>query len=58
MITWQQRVLNLRSRLGREPLTSELFEESKVHTLTPEEIEAQRKSWARGNVSTGDPRFD
>lgn len=33
-----------------------------VDRMTPEEREAmfkaQRESWARANVSTGDPRFD
>lgn len=58
MITWQQRVNNLRFRYGREPLLSELFEESRNHEMTPEEYQAQRESWARGNISTGDPRWD
>ena len=29
-----------------------------LHKMTPEEIEAQRQSFARHNVATGDPRFD
>jgi hypothetical protein len=58
VITWEQRVFNLRSRLGRLPTGAELLEEARNHTMTPEEVQAQRESWARANVSTGDPRFD
>lgn len=58
MITWQQRLQNLRWRLGREPLLSELIEESKNHTMTPEEYQAQCESFVRGMAATGDPRFD
>lgn len=58
MITWQQRVLNLQSRYGRIPTSAELLDEARIHQMTPEEIQAQRESWARANISTGDPRFD
>jgi len=57
-ITWTQRLNNLRHRLGREPVLAELLDEARHHTMTPEEIQAQRDSWARANLSTDDPRFD
>ena len=57
-ITWRERVENLRKALGREPTTAELLTAAEVHEMTPEEIEAQRQSFGRHNVSTGDPRFD
>jgi len=38
-------------------LLDRLLENSK-RELTPEEIEAQRKSWVRGMMPTGDPQFD
>lgn len=58
MITWQDRLNNLRSRYGREPTLAEMLEESKHHTMTPEEIKTQRESWVRGMAVTGDPAFD
>lgn len=57
-ITWAQRVQNLRQKLGRRPALDELLEEAKKHMMTKEELDAQRESWARANISTGDPRFD
>lgn len=57
-ITWVQRVESLRRSLGREPTLYELVELSRLHEMTPEEIQAQRESFGRANVSTGDPRFD
>lgn len=57
-ITWTQRVDNLRKSLGREPNLYELVELSRLHELTPEEVQAQRDSFGRHNVSTGDPRLD
>lgn len=57
-ITWAQRVANLSKALGRRPTLEELMLLVPMHNMTPEEIQAQRESWARSNVSTGDPRFD
>ena len=57
-ITWVQRVADLRKALGREPFLHELLELAPLHTLTPEEVQAQRESFGRHNVSTGDPRID
>ena len=57
-IAWVQRVNNLRHSLGREPTLYDLVELARLHEMTPAEAEAQRESWARANISTGDPRFD
>lgn len=57
-ITWAQRVANLRERLGLRPTLEELLLLVPLHDLTPAERQAQAESWARANVSTGDPRFD
>lgn len=58
MITWAQRLQNLRTALGREPTLEELLEVAAIHQMTPEEIQAQRESWARAMRPTGDPSFD
>lgn len=58
MITWRERVEALQGILGREPTLDELLEEAKKHEMTPEERQAQRESFARGMIPTGDPRFD
>jgi len=58
MITWKDRLNNLRSQYDREPTIADMLEEAKNHTMTPEELRAQTKSWARGMAVTGDPRFD
>lgn len=57
-ITWAQRAANLAKALGRRPTLDELMRLVPMHDLTPEERKAQAESWARANVSTGDPRFD
>lgn len=57
-ITWAERLSNLRKALGREPTLQELLDASQGHNMTPEEIKAQRASWARAMISTSDPRFD
>lgn len=57
-ITWAQRVQNLRNSLEREPTLDEMLLLNSMHEMTPEERRAQAESWARANVSTGDPRFD
>ncbi len=57
-ITWVERVAALRASLGREPTLVELLDETKNHTLTPEEHEAQRQSWMRAMQPTGDLSFD
>lgn len=46
-ITWRERVENLTKALGRKPTTAELLEVCQIHQMTPEEIQAQRESWAR-----------
>lgn len=58
MITWKQRVTNLRKALGRDPTTEELLTASEMHIHTPEEIKSQAQSFARAMKLTGDPRFD
>lgn len=58
MITWRERVETLQGILGRKPTLDELLEEAKKHKMTPEERQAQRESFARGMMSTGDQRFD
>lgn len=47
-ITWQERVQGLQSSLGRTPSLDELLTLSRTHTMTPDEVEAQRQSWVRG----------
>lgn len=52
-----------RSASQSKTLTELLDEAQKRYdAMTPEEQEAmwkaQRESWARANISTGDPRFD
>jgi hypothetical protein len=56
--TWVQRVEHLRKSLGREPTLYELVDLARLHEMMPEEVQDQRKSWARANISTGNPRFD
>lgn len=51
MITWRQRVKNLTQALGRSPNFDELLEAATIHTLTPEEIEEQRRSCVRGMMA-------
>lgn len=48
MITWIERIRNLTNALGREPTLEELLVVASIHTMTPEEVEAQRQSWVRG----------
>lgn len=58
MITWKERVENLRRALGRDPTLDELLLLAPLHDMTPEEVQAQRESWVRAMQPTGDPRFD
>lgn len=58
MITWRERVENLRRALGREPTLNEYLDAAFFHVMTPEEIQAQRESLARAMKPTGDPAFD
>jgi hypothetical protein len=58
MITWKQRLENLRKALGREPTLTELLDAAWIHEMTPEEYRVQAESWARSCRPTGDPRFD
>lgn len=56
--TWHDRVRNLRNALGRRPTIDELLTASQVHILTPEEVQAQRESWARGMAPCEHGVFD
>jgi len=56
--TWTDRVAAIGALLGREPTLSELLAESAKHTMTDSEREAQRQSFARAMMPTGDPYFD
>lgn len=47
-ITWADRIANLTHALGRKPTLAEMLTAAEVHQMTPAEIEAQRKSFARG----------
>lgn len=58
MITWRERMANLHKALGRAPTLAEMIDVAQIHQMTPEEIEEQRQSLARGMEPTGDPRFD
>lgn len=51
MITWVERVANLNKALGREPTPRELVDAALSHKMTPAEVEAQRKSFARGMMA-------
>ena len=57
MITWEQRLLNLRSRLGREPLLPELLAEAMHHTMTPEELRVQRENYVLAELAWPEPKF-
>lgn len=46
-LTWPDRLTGLKTKLGREPTLDEMIEEARHHTMTPDEIEAQRQSFAR-----------
>lgn len=50
MITWRDRLERLRASLGREPTLEEMLAESRKHTMTREEYEAQRRSWVIGEM--------
>lgn len=47
-ITWTDRIANLTKALGRRPTLEEMLDAAQIHQMTPDEIEAQRQSWARG----------
>ena len=57
-MTWNDRVKALRNKLGQKPTLRELVVESRLHKITPEEVEKQRQSFMRGMKPTGDPEFD
>ena len=48
MITWAERIGNLTRALGRKPTLAEMLDAAQVHQMTPEELDAQCKSWVRG----------
>lgn len=58
MITWAQRVQNLRKALGRDPALEELLLIAPLHEMTEDELREQQASFVRGMKRTGDPRFD
>jgi hypothetical protein len=58
MITWGDRLDNLRKALGRDPTLAEMLDASQIHEMTPMERQAQAESWARSCRPTGDPSFD
>lgn len=58
METWAEKAAALRARLGRKPTLDEYMAEAHTHTMTPAEVQAQRESWVRSMMPTGDPRFD
>ena len=45
--TWREKVLAEQRRLGRALSLNELLKLAEGYKMTPEEIEAQRQSWAR-----------
>lgn len=45
--TWREKVLAEQQRLGRSMTPDELLALAKGHSMTQEEIEVQRQSWAR-----------
>lgn len=47
-ITWADRIGNLTKALGRKPTLEEMLEAASIHQMTPEEVEEQRQSFARG----------
>ena len=57
-MTWEDRCHLAAKRLGRRLTLDELLELSKEHTMTPGEVQAQRESFTRAMMPTGDPRFD
>lgn len=58
MITWRERLVNLRKALGRDPTVEEMLDAAQIHEMTPEERQAQAESFARAMKPTGDPNFD
>lgn len=58
MITWRDRIQNLRNALRRDPTLEEMLDAAQIHEMTPEELKEQAESFARGMKPTGDPRFD
>ena len=57
-ITLKERLANFERALGRKPALEELLKACVHHKMTPEERQAQRESWVRAGLPTGDPRFD
>ncbi len=45
--SWRAKVDKETKRIGRALTLDELLALAKTHNMTPEEIEAQRRSWAR-----------
>ena len=51
--TWAAKVAALRAKLGRDPNLNELLTLCRGHTMTPEEVAAQRDSFARAETAFG-----
>jgi hypothetical protein len=51
--TWSEKVSTLRNELGREPILEELLKLAKTHTMTNDEIMAQRQSWVVAEMEFG-----
>lgn len=47
IVSWRDKVCAEEQRLGRTLTLNELIELAKSHTMSAEEIEAQRASWAK-----------
>jgi phage-related baseplate assembly protein len=45
--TWREKVLAEQQRLGRALTLNELLKLAECYEITPEEINAQRQSWAQ-----------
>jgi hypothetical protein len=51
--TWSEKVKELRNELGREPNLDELIKLAKTHTMTSDEVMAQRQSWVVAEMEFG-----
>lgn len=49
-VLWKERVAALREKMGRPLTLDELIDLARPYRMTPEEIEAQRQSWARQDM--------
>lgn len=47
ILTWADRIANLTAALGRQPTLREILEAGQLYQMTPDEVEAQRRSCVR-----------